>query len=194
MKKIFMISMAALALAACAPEYDTDKLPVIPEEINYSGEGSLLSRADGSATSHTYTYSITEEGVEITASVSLSAAGDNWVVGYFTLSSEVVKSVLGDVDLSDIKVFYPVNKDGSKPGDWTTYKPGEWVDADGNATNWSDGHVYWFWQAFANYEEFESKDALCIGHNPSNAKEGEKIVSKSILNGLPFNVTISIVK
>ena len=43
-KKFFTIALAALAFAACAPEYDTDKLPVIIEELATSGEGKLLSK------------------------------------------------------------------------------------------------------------------------------------------------------
>lgn len=197
MNKYFTIALAALAFVACEPEYDgTDKLPVIPEELSYEGEGSLLAAADGSATGSTYTYSITEEGVEITATLSISdaAAHDGaWVAGYFVLDAETVQNVLGEGNLTDTSFFYPVESNGSKSGDWTSYAPGQWVDANGNATDWSGGHVYFFWETDSDYSEIEVHNAFAIGHNPSNAVAGETITIHCIYNGLPFNITISVV-
>ena len=187
-KKFFTIALAALAFAACAPEYDTDKLPVIIEELATSGEGKLLSRDTGEETVHTYSYSVTPEGVQINATVSKSDK-DNWVVGYFILNSVMLKEEIGDCDLSDWDTFHSTTSTG-----WSTYAPGEWVDANGNSTSWDKGHVYWFYQNFENYEGFTMKDAFCIGHNPGNDVVGETITSNCVLNGLPFKVTIKVVE
>ena len=187
-KKFFTIALAALAFAACAPEYDTDKLPVIIAELATSGEGKLLSRETGEETVHTYSYSVTPEGVQINATVSKSDK-DNWVVGYFILNSVMLKEEIGDCDLSDWDTFHSTTSSV-----WSTYAPGEWVDANGNSTSYDKGHVYWFYQNFANYENFTMKDAFCIGHNPANDVVGETITSNCVLNGLPFKVTIKVVE
>lgn len=186
-KKYLTVALAALAFVACAPEYDTDKLPVVIEEIPTSGEGVLLDRRTGKPTAHTYTFEVTKDAVNITAKLSKSDE-DNWVVGYFILNSVMLKEEMGDIDLSVWDNFQSTTSSG-----WSTYAPGEWVDADGKSTSWDRGHVYWFYQNFANYEEFEMKDAFCIGHNPGNDVVGETIVSKCLYNGKPFNVTITVV-
>lgn len=185
-KKFFTIALAALALVACAPEYDTDKLPVIIEELPFSGEGNLLA-PDGTETAHTYSYSITADLVEIKATVSSSAADGGWAVGYFVLNSTALKEMVGEVDLSNFEIFHPVVGD-----EWTTYAPGMWVDATGGPTDWSGGHVYWWYNNYSTYEDYKVKDALVIGQQPTNAVIGETVTSKNIINGVPFNVTITI--
>lgn len=186
-KKFLTIALSAVAVAACAPEYGFEDIPVIIDEIQTTGEGHLLSRADGSETVHTYSFEVTESGVQINASVSKSDQ-DNWVVGYFILPSSMLKEMVGDCDLSDWDTFHSTTADT-----WTTYAPGEWVGADNRSTSWDKGHVYWFYQNFDNYEGFEMKDAFCIGHNPDNDVVGETITSNCVLNGLPFVVKITVV-
>lgn len=186
-KKYLTIALAALAFVACAPEYDTDKIPVIIEELPTSGEGKLLDKKTGKETVHSYSFNVTPEGVQINATIS--KADDNWVVGYFILNPTMLFEQVGDANLADWDTFHSTTADI-----WSTYKPGEWVDADGKSTTWDKGHVYWFYQNFANYENFEMKNAFCIGHNPGNDVVGETITSKCVLNGLPFNVTFKVVE
>lgn len=185
-KRFFTIALAALALAACAPEYDTDKLPIVIEELPTEGKGNLLS-ASGAETAHTYEYKITPTLVEIKATISKTAADGGWAVGYFILNSTALKEAVGDCDLSDITVFYPEGGDA-----WTTYEPGEWVDENGKPAAWNTGHVYWWYNNYATYEDYTVKDALVIGQNPSNSVVGETITSKNTINGVPFNVIITI--
>lgn len=189
-KKYFAAALAALAFVACAPEYDTDKLPVEIEYPEMEGKGFLIS--DDQPTVHTYEYSVTSEGVNITATVSKSH-GD-WAVGYFVLQSKAIAVALGNVAFNDIDTFYPIEQDGSKSGNWNSGYLGQWVDAKGNGKghNWSSGHVYWFYEQYATYE-IGVKDAFAIGINGSNAVVGETITSKNILKGVPFNVTIKVI-
>lgn len=185
-KKFLAIALAVLTLAACTPEYGFEDIPLVIEELVTSGEGYLLSRADGKETQHKYSFDVTETEVKITA--TLSKSDKEWVVGYFILPSSMLKEVIGDCDLSDWETFHSTTADS-----WSTYAPGEWVDASGNSTSWDKGHVYWFYQNFADYEGFSMKDALCIGHNPDNDVVGETITSKCVINGIPFNVTVTVV-
>lgn len=194
-KKYISMALAAVSLVACAPEYDTDKLPIVIEELSFEGSGTLIG-LDGAKTTHKYSYSMTEKSLDFEFEVSLDFAKNEqdgaWVVGYFVLPSNTLfEAIGGEVDLSDFSVFYPIGSDK-----WTTYKPGMWVGANGEAQDWSAGHVYWFYQNFGDYKENEGldvKDAFCAGINPDNAIAGETIVSKSLLNGIPFNVTIKLV-
>lgn len=176
-----------------------------PGSTEPTGEGFLYARDyEMTETAHKYTYSVTDKGVTINAEISkaynFDVQEEDWVVGYFKLNSAMLKGIVGDVDLSDIEVFYPLNADGEKytnaDGEtkWTTYAPGQWVDADGNGCGWSAGHIYWFYQNFADYEGYKAVDAFCIGFNPDNAEVGETVTSKNMLNGIPFNVVVKIVE
>ena len=71
-KKFLAIALAVLTLAACAPEYGFEDIPLVIEELVTSGEGNLLSRADGKETQHTYSFDVTENEVKITATLSKS--------------------------------------------------------------------------------------------------------------------------
>lgn len=191
-KKIFTAAVAALALVACAPEYETDKLPIVIEYPESEGAGYLLDD-EGNATVHTYEYKITEEGVDIKAKVSYSD-GD-WCRGYFVLSNKAIQIALGNVAFLDLGVFYPVESDGkTASGNWNSGYLGQWLDANGNGNgiNWSKGHVYWFYECSQTYE-IGVKDAFAIGTNNANAVVGETITSKNIIKGVPFNVTITVV-
>lgn len=176
-----------------------------PGSTEPAGEGFLYEQDyEMTETAHKYSYSVTSEGVTINAEVSMAydteVQDEAWVVGYFKLNSAMLKSIVGDVDLSDLEVFYPLNADGEKytnaDGEtkWTTYAPGQWVDADGNGCGWDKGHIYWFYQNFANYEGYNAVDAFCIGINPGNVTVGETVTSKNMLNGIPFNVVVKIVE
>lgn len=189
-KKIFTAAVAALALAACAPEYDTDKLPIQIEYPKMEDKGNLIDD-EGNATVHTYEYKITEEGVDI--KVTLSYSHGNWARGYFILSNKALQVLYGNISFLDENVFYPIEANGSKSGSWNSGYLGEWVDANGNGNgvNYSKGHVYWFWECSATYE-IGVKDAFAVGTNNSNAVVGETITSKNIVKGVPFNVTITV--
>lgn len=188
-KKIFTAAIAALALAACAPEYDTDKLPIEPQWPTMNGKGTL-ALADGTDTPHTYEFAITAESIDIKAVVKKGADVD-WAVGGFPLENKAIKAAIGEVNFSDIAVFYPLSN--GTAGNWTSYAPGQWVMDNGEATNWSKGKIYWFYNVVSTYEDY-SKDMFVIGINTSNIKTGETITSKSMIKGVPFNVTVSYVE
>lgn len=188
-KKYFAAAIAAIALVACAPEYDTDNLPVEPQWPTMEGSGNL-KLADGTATAHTYEFKITADLIDIKAVVKQGDDVD-WAVGGFPLESKAIQAALGVVNFSDISVFYPLSNGNA--GTWTSYEPGQWVMDNGEATNWSSGKVYWFYNVVTTSEDY-SKDDFVIGINTSNVKVGETITSKSMIKGVPFNVTISYVK
>lgn len=188
MKHFFTAALAALAITACAPEYETDNLPIEPQWPTMEGKGTL-QLADGTNTSHTYEFKITEESIDIKAVVK---AGDDvdWAVGAFPLENKAIQAALGVVNFSDIEVFHPLSNGNA--GDWTSYAPGQWVKDNGVATDWSSGKVYWFYNVVTTSEDY-AKDTFVIGINTANVSTGETITSKSIIKGVPFNVTISYV-
>lgn len=185
-KKFFTAAVAALALVACAPEYDTDNLEVIPQWPTMEGKGNL-ELADGTKTAHTYEFAITETSIDIKATVK-KGEDVNWAVGGFPLENKAIQAVLGVVNFSDTSVFYPLSNGSA--GNWTSYAPGQWVKDNGEATDWSAGKVYWFYNVVGTSEGY-SKDSFVVGINTSNVKVGETITSKSMIKGVPFNVTIT---
>ena len=145
---------------------------------------------------HTIQWYFDEEGlyVDVEASIPQIIDDDVWVFTAATIPTDVMMAYLGIDDLEklvDITYFYPLNADGTPSGDWTTYAPGEWVDADGNATNWSGGHMYW-WYNFGEhkYEGHFTEGLFLVGTNPGNMVAGETVVSKAQLGDKLLTVTV----
>ena len=93
--------------------------------------------------------------------------------------------------LANIEFFYPLNADGTPSGEWTSYTPGEWYDASGNACGWSDGHMYW-WYNFGDYkyEGHFTEGLFLVGTNPGNVQDGEVVTGKAQLGDKLLTVTV----
>ena len=146
---------------------------------------------------HTIQWYFSEEGlnVDVDAYLPLIQENGDWVFTAATIPTEIMTAYLGIDDINqlvDLTYFYPLNADGTPSGDWTTYKPGEWVDADGNATGWSTGHMYW-WYNFGDYkyEGHFTEGLFLVGTNPGNAVAGETVVSKAQLGDKLLTVTVT---
>ena len=136
---------------------------------------------------HTIQWYFDEEGltVDVDAYLPYIKATGVWAFTAAKIPTDVMTAYLGIDDinmLADLSYFYPLNADGTPSGSWTTYTPGEWVDADGNATGWSTGHLYW-WYNFGDckYEGHFTEGLFLVGTNPDNAVAGETVVSKAQL-------------
>lgn len=197
MKRFLAISSAFLALAACAPEYETDNLPIeiLPEpEITYEGSGNLLfNPGDGIQTPHTYSWKA--EGTAITINVNVNSQyylegdkeagvdGKGWQIGYFSLPKASIGEFLGGISVTselDESTFYGIQPDGSKVETMTSYKPGMWVALDGSSCGWGDGRMFWQWYVWGgktdkggaeisyDYDYKENPEIIYIGTNPGN--------------------------
>lgn len=154
MKKTLLISaLAALALVGCTdvtdenPNVDWDLLkPITIVEDN----GTITSGIEKYTTTSTFAYHC--EGSDITINVDLTkedlqAASDAgaWTIGTFTLPVDKLNTWLeAFVAELDETTFVGYNPDGNAT-DFTSYKPGMWVDADGVACGWDKGAAFWQW-------------------------------------------------
>lgn len=187
-----LAALASLAFASCAPVYDTDNLPIIPEpepEIVYEGSGTLYNGDPASAKATNSTYSWKADGDVISINVSVDtdeyAETGGYEIGHFNLDAASIGDFLG-VSVTDLNndVFTPIQPDGSTTS-WTSYEPGMWVNADGEGCGWSEGSLYWQWYIYSgtsyDYDYASNKGMLMIGGNPSNTPKcaGSTITSKA---------------
>ena len=96
--------------------------------------------------------------------------------------------------LADLEYFYPLSSAGDKLTEWTSYVPGQWVDANGDASNWADGSMYYQYQYDADhmYDGHFTEGLLVIGCNPDNAAAhaDETVTAKAMMGELPVTVNV----
>ena len=106
--------------------------------------GSLEGAGIGS--SYSWTLSGTTIAVDVDIDMDDAASRGAFQVGYFELPVEKVNAFIGaDVRKLDESSFYGVNADGTTIPEFTSYKPGMWVDANETACGWQQGTAYWQW-------------------------------------------------
>ncbi|MBQ0045044.1 MAG: hypothetical protein KBT05_08485 [Bacteroidales bacterium] len=189
--KFYTIALAALALSACAPVYDTDKLPIepLPEPvIVYEGSGALRN-GDEAELKSTYSWKADGDAINFEFNVNTDEYAESgaWEIGHFILDAASVGEFLGCsvMDLND-DVFTAVQPDGSATA-WTSYAPGMWVDTEGASANWSTGSLYWQWYLYEasdhDYDFATHKSLFVLGGNPSNTPKcaGSTIVTKALI-------------
>ena len=189
-----LAALASLAFASCAPEYDTDKLPIIPEpepEIVFEGSGTLLYGQDETPMISTYSWSAENETITLTFNVDVDefVANNDWEIGHFYLDGASIAEYLGISSTGEISndVFTPINPDGSNTS-WTSYEPGMWLNTEGVGCGWSDGSLYWQWYIYStteyDYDFASHKGMFIIGGNPGNTVKcaGLSITSKAVLS------------
>lgn len=206
--KFYTIALAALALSACAPVYDTDNLPIepLPEPvIVYEGSGKLATGSDATPTNSTYSWKADGDAINFNFEVDTDeyAATGGYEIGYFNLDLNSIGEFLG-VSVSELSddVFTALEPDGT-PVAWTSYAPGMWVDTEGASANWSAGSLYWQWYIYSttqyDYDYASHKGMFIIGGNPSNTPKcaGETITSKAQITlgdrKIDFIVTVKFV-
>lgn len=167
-----------------------------PEAV-FDGTGTPYPYGGGVDGDHTIQWSFDEAGltVDVDAYLPTIQANGDWIFTAATIPTEVMTAYLGIDDIEklyDIEYFYPLNADGTPSGGWTTNAPGEWVDADGNATGWPTGHMYWWYQwGEHKYEDHFTEGLFLVGTNPGNAVAGETVVSKAQLGDKLLTVKVT---
>jgi hypothetical protein len=84
--------------------------------------------------------------VDVDIDTDEAASRGGFQVGYFDLPVAKVNTFIGaDVRNLDENSFYGVTATGTKVPEYTSYKPGMWVDINGKACSWSEGTAFWQW-------------------------------------------------
>lgn len=165
--------------------YDTEKVYDDPDTPTGSGT---------TAKGHAYSWNIDKSGIKIDCTINTDSLTGSWEMMSFTLGRKQISTLIGEdvaTAAADTLKFYPVLNDGTT-GKWTSYAPGEWVDADGNGSSYSTGVMYWQYQCVKNYDAHTNLGDMVIGTNPSNtaAMKGKSVTSKAKLLGYDFIVTV----
>ena len=174
---------------------------ILPETEGYpegvaEGVGTPYPYGGGADGDHQIAWYFDEEGLTVDVDAYLPTIKENgdWIFTAATIPTEIMTAYLGIDDIEklfDTSYFYPLNADGTPSGDWTTNAPGEWVDADGNATGWSTGHMYWWYQwGEHKYEGHFTEGLFLVGTNAGNVQAGT-VVSKAQLGDKLLTVKVT---
>ena len=116
-------------------------------DLSAPSSGSLIS-PDGALSNHTYSWKLSNDGITVDVDIDTdqAAARGGYEIGHFDLPVDKVNAFLG-TDVRDLNEnsFYGVTASGAKISEFTSYKPGMWVDINGNACSWSSGTAFWQW-------------------------------------------------
>lgn len=174
---------------------------ILPETEGYpegvaEGVGTPYPYGGGADGDHQIAWYFDEEGLTVDVDAYLPTIKENgdWIFTAATIPTEIMTAYLGIDDIEklfDTSYFYPLNADGTPSGGWTTNAPGEWVDADGNATGWSTGHMYWWYQwGEHKYEGHFTEGLFLVGTNAGNVQAGT-VVSKAQLGDKLLTVKVT---
>ena len=129
-----------------------------PYKVKFTADGEVMDLSapssgnlegpDGAMSNHTYSWKLSDAGntVDVDIDTDQAAARGGYEVGHFELPVEKVNAFLG-VDVRDLNenTFYGVTAAGAKVPEFTSYKPGMWVDINENACAWDKGTGFWQW-------------------------------------------------
>jgi hypothetical protein len=176
---------------------------VLPETEGYpegvaEGVGTPYPYGGGADGDHQVNWYFDENGltVDVDAYVPTIQANGDWIFTAATIPTDIMTAYLGIEDIEqlfDLSYFYPLNPDGTPSGDWTTNKPGQWVQADGTACGWSDGRMYWWYQwGDHKYEGHFTEGLFLVGTNPSNVESviGQTVTSIAQLGDKRLTVKV----
>ena len=162
--------------------------------VNVTFHADYPKSKSGKVGPHSYSWAITDAGVDIVAEVSAAAKDDSWGWVGFPLNEVYLNQAFGiDVDAltEDFEAgFYPIGADGSKLESWTSYVPGMWFGQDGDA----GGYAFWQYYTTQEYDFPGYYNMFYVGKNPGNTyTPGDVVTSKAILGGKAFNFTMKVV-
>ena len=125
-----------------------------------------------------------DSGMEITVEVNTEEwiESEDWMIGWFDLPRAEFKEVTGiDPAELDETSFYAIDDFGDPVEEFTSWKPGMWVDEKGlPAPGWSEGVAYWQWYVWGgktdkngktigyDYDHEKHPDIFVVGGNPGN--------------------------
>ena len=137
-----------------------------PYKVKFTADGEVLDLSapssgnlegpDGAMSNHTYAWKLSNEGITVDVDIDTDAAAarGGYEIGHFELPVDKVNAFLGvDVRNLDESSFYGVTASGAKIPEFTSYKPGMWVDANGGACSWSSGTAFWQWYVWGGKKD-----------------------------------------
>jgi len=133
-----------------------------PYKIQFRADGAVMDLAApssgtlegaGLGSSYAWTLSGTTIAVDVVIDTDEAASRGGFQVGYFELPVNKVNTFIGaDVRKLDESSFTSYNPDGTQV-DFTSYKPGMWVDLSGKACSWSEGTAFWQWYVWGGKKD-----------------------------------------
>ena len=169
---------------------------------SWLNSGTVNSGIDSTAVAGLWSYEMSASGISFNVQIDPTVTANYWGSTGFYLDPEKVEIVLGvapSVAAGDMKVFFPLSAAGDSLTAWSSYAPGEWYSATGDAAAWNTGAAYWYYQVKAGqYYDFNNASGvmtgyMLFGHNPGNITKDTEFTQKSIYNGKQWNVTIKYV-
>jgi hypothetical protein len=177
-----------------------------PYMVKFTADGEVMDLGapssgtlEGAGLGSTYSWRMS--GTTITVDVDIdtdeAASRGGFEVGHFELPVDKVNAFIGtDVRKLDESSFYGVNADGSKIPEFTSYKPGMWVDLNEKPCAWDKGVAFWQWYIWGGKKDKNGKTItydgdpngtganmgrFFVGMNPGNvaAAKGKTIVFRN---------------
>lgn len=158
----------------------------------------IIASDKGEFSGHSYDWEINSSGVFINSTINVDLVSGYDIV-QFVIDESYVNQLIGkEVGETTIADFYPVEPDGSK-SQWTSYTPGQWYAADGSASDWQAGVVFWQYQVYAHkgqHYDYDIPGMILIGVSPTNARSskyvGKTMVSRAKLCGYDWVVSVTL--
>ena len=191
-----------------------------PYQVKFTADGEVLDlgapssgglNGGGVGNSFSWTLSGTTIAVDVDIDTDEAASRGGFQVGYFDLPVAKVNTFIGaDVRNLDENSFYGVNADGSKIPEFTSYKPGMWVDINEKPCAWDKGTAFWQWYIWGGKKDKAgnkiwydgdpdgtgaNQGRFVVGMNPGNvaAAKGKTLTfrNKILANGTTFDFIIT---
>ncbi len=178
-------------------------------DLGTPSSGSLEGAGIGS--SYSWTLSGSTIAVDVNIDTDDAASRGGFQVGYFELPVDKVNAFIdADVRKLDENSFYGVNADGTKIPEFTSYKPGMWVDINEKPCAWDKGTAFWQWYIWGGKKDKAgakiwydgdpdgtgaNQGRFVVGMNPNNvaAAKGKTLVfrNKIAVHGTTFDFIIT---
>lgn len=190
-----------------------------PYKIQFQANGAVMDltapssgtlEGAGLGSSYSWTLSGSTIAVNVNIDTDEAASRGGFQVGYFELPVDKVNAFIGaDVRMLDESSFTGYNPDGTQV-DFSSYKPGMWVDAQGKSCSWSSGTAFWQWYIWGGKTDKvgskiwydgdpngtgENQGRFLVGMNPDHvaAAKGKTLVftNKIAASGKTFDFIIT---
>ena len=133
-----------------------------PYKVRFSADGEPLDMStpssgslEGAGLGSTYSWSMSGSTISVNVDIDTDEAASRggFEIGHFELPVDKVNAFIGaDVRQLDESSFTAYNPDGTQV-DFSSYKPGMWVDADGKSCTWSSGTAFWQWYVWGGKKD-----------------------------------------
>ena len=191
-----------------------------PYQVKFTADGEVMDLGapssgslEGAGIGSTYSWQMsgTTISVDVDIDTDDAASRGGFQVGYFELPVDKVNAFIGaDVRKLDENSFYGVNADESKIPEFTSYKPGMWVDINEKPCAWDKGTAFWQWYIWGGKKDKNgskiwydgdpdgtgaNQGRFVVGMNPGNvaAAKGKTLVfrNKILAHGAEYDLVIT---